>query len=59
MNPVLQATAESISFGWIGGVVTAAFIACFVGWTWWAFSPRNKQKFEEAARMPLSDGEDQ
>lgn len=59
MNPVLQVAAQAISHGWIGGVVTAVFIVWFVGWTWWAFSPKNKQRFEETARMPLSDGGDE
>jgi cytochrome c oxidase cbb3-type subunit 4 len=45
--------------GWLAGLVTVFFIVWFVGWTWWAFSPKNKEKFEEAARMPLSDGGDQ
>ncbi|UCD24266.1 MAG: cbb3-type cytochrome c oxidase subunit 3 [Gemmatimonadota bacterium] len=59
MNPLLREAAESISLGWLAGLVTVFFLAWFIGWTWWAFSPKNKQKFEEAARMPLSDGGDQ
>ena len=59
MNPLLQTAAESISLGWLAGLVTVFFTVWFIGWTWWAFSPKNKEKFEEAARMPLSDGGDQ
>ncbi|UCG89456.1 MAG: cbb3-type cytochrome c oxidase subunit 3 [Gemmatimonadota bacterium] len=48
-----------MSHGWLAGLVTVFFVAWFIGWTWWAFAPKNKQKFEKAARMPLSDGGDQ
>jgi cytochrome c oxidase cbb3-type subunit 4 len=58
VNPLLREAAESISLGWLAGLVTAFFIVWFIAWTWWAFSPKNKKKFEEAARMPLSDGGD-
>jgi cbb3-type cytochrome oxidase subunit 3 len=58
MNQVIQAAAESVQLGWLMGIMTIFFILWFVGWTWWAFSPRNKEKMEEAARMPLSDGGD-
>ena len=58
MNPLLREAAESIAFNWLGILMTLFFLACFIGLTWWAFSPKNKQKFEEAARMPLSDGGD-
>ena len=58
MNQVLQAAAESASLGWLMGFMTVFFLAWFIGWTVWAFHPRNKQRMEEAARMPLSDGGD-
>ncbi len=35
-------------------VVTMAF---FVGIVWWAYSSRQKQAFEEAAQLPLEDGD--
>ena len=39
----------------ISGIVTAFLLAVFVaGWAW-AWSPRRKQGFDEAARLPLSD----
>jgi cbb3-type cytochrome oxidase subunit 3 len=56
MNPVLQAAAEQVRLGWVLGVMTVVFLAWFVGWTVWAFLPRNRARFEEAARMPLTDG---
>jgi cbb3-type cytochrome oxidase subunit 3 len=58
MNQVIQAAAESVQLGWLMGIMTVFFIVWFVGWTWWAFSPRNKEKMEEAAKMPLADGGD-
>jgi cbb3-type cytochrome oxidase subunit 3 len=40
------------------GVMTAVFLVCFTGWTWWAYSRRNAAAMEDAARMPF-DGADQ
>jgi cytochrome c oxidase cbb3-type subunit IV len=40
----------------VSGIVTAVLLLVFVmGWTW-AWSPRRRQAFEEAARLPLDDG---
>jgi len=58
MNTAFKAAAETAQLGWIMGVMTALFIVCFVGWTWWAFSRRNRAYMDEAARMPLGDGGD-
>ncbi len=51
MNHVLAAAV--IDHAWILGVMTIVFIGCFVGWTWWAYSSANRERFEEAARLPL------
>jgi cbb3-type cytochrome oxidase subunit 3 len=58
MNPVFQAAGETARLGWVMGVMTAVFLACFTGWTWWAYSRRNAAAMEDAARMPF-DGADQ
>jgi cbb3-type cytochrome oxidase subunit 3 len=58
MNTAFRAAAENAQLGWIMGVMTALFLVCFVGWTWWAFARRNKAYMDEAGRMPLSDGDD-
>ena len=58
MNPILQAAAERVNLGWLMGLMTVFFLAWFIGWTVWAFHPKNKQRMEDAARMPLSDGGD-
>ena len=58
MNQVFQTAAERVSLGWLMGLLTVFFFAWFIGWTVWAFHPKNKQRLEEAARLPLSDGGD-
>jgi cbb3-type cytochrome oxidase subunit 3 len=58
MNPVFRAAAETAQLGWVMGILTALFLACFVGWAWWAYSSRNRQLMEQASRMPLTDGDD-
>lgn len=58
MNTVLQAGVRSIELGWLAGVMTAVFLAFFAGWTWWAFAKRNRARFEEAALLPLSNGDE-
>jgi cytochrome c oxidase cbb3-type subunit IV len=42
----------------VSGIVTAVLLVLFVaGWIW-AWSPRRKKDFEDAARLPLGeDGE--
>jgi cytochrome c oxidase cbb3-type subunit 4 len=37
----------------ISGIVTAILIAAFVGIFFWAWAPRRKQLFTEAAALPL------
>ena len=56
MNTAFQAAAETARLGWMMGALTVVFLLFFVGWTWWAYSSRNKQLMEQASRMPLSDG---
>ena len=41
----------------ISGIVTALLLVLFVGGWIWAWSPKRKQAFDEAARLPLDDGE--
>ncbi|WP_454828649.1 cbb3-type cytochrome oxidase subunit 3 [Pseudoxanthomonas wuyuanensis] len=42
----------------ISGIVTAVLLALFIGGWIWAWSPRRKREFEDAARLPLNDGEE-
>ena len=36
-------------------VITALAFASFLGIAWWAYSGARRQRFEEAARLPLDD----
>ncbi len=40
---------------WISASITLGFIALFLGTTIWAYSKKNRSKFEHAARLPLED----
>ena len=44
--------------GTLSGIITAIFVLVFIGIVWWAFSTRNKQRFEEDARLPFADDDD-
>ena len=44
--------------GTISVIITAIFVLVFIGIVWWAFSKRNKQRFEEDARLPFMDDDD-
>lgn len=35
--------------------ITAVSFVVFVGIVWWAWSARNKSRFEEAARLPFAE----
>jgi cbb3-type cytochrome oxidase subunit 3 len=45
------------SLGWLGGGLTALFLASFLGWTWFAYSPANRARHEAAGNLPL-EGDD-
>jgi cbb3-type cytochrome oxidase subunit 3 len=55
VNPLYKEAAQYVEYGWLMGVTTVLFLACFVGWTWWAYSSHNRERMEAAARMPLSE----
>jgi len=44
--------------GTLQGVATVLALLAFVGVVWWAWSGRQKQKFDQAARMPLEEDSD-
>ena len=56
MNTLTRAAAETVQGGWVLGVTTALFLAFFVAWTVWAYSPKRKAQLDEAARLPFLDG---
>ena len=39
----------------ISGIVTGLLLAAFVGIAAWAWSSRQRARFDEAARLPLDD----
>jgi len=39
----------------ISGVVTAVLLASFAGITVWAWSSRQRERFDDAAQLPLRD----
>jgi cytochrome c oxidase cbb3-type subunit 4 len=39
----------------VRGVITALSLACFVGIVIWAYSPRNRTRFEQDARLPFEE----
>jgi cbb3-type cytochrome oxidase subunit 3 len=58
MNPVLREATGFVQGAWLMGVMTALFFTCFIGWAWWAYAQRNRQKFEEAAMLSFTTGDD-
>ena len=41
----------------IAGLFTAALLVLFIGGWIWAWSPKRKREFEDAARLPLEDAD--
>lgn len=41
----------------VSGIVTALLLALFVGGWVWVWRPERKSEFDEAAQLPLADGE--
>ena len=58
MNPVLHEGVRNIQLGWISGVMTIVVIAFFIGWAYWAFAGANRDRFEAARRLPLTNGDE-
>lgn len=48
-----------MSFGLLHGLLTALLMVLFAGIVWWAFSSRQKQRFDEAANLPFADEDHQ
>jgi cytochrome c oxidase cbb3-type subunit 4 len=44
-----------MELGALRSLVTLLSLVLFVGIVWWAYARRNKSRFDEAARLPLSD----
>lgn len=58
MNPIVNAASGASELGWLMGITTVVFVATFAYWTWWAYTARNKARWEADSRLPLNDGGD-
>jgi cbb3-type cytochrome oxidase subunit 3 len=58
LNPILKLGAESISLEWLLGFMTVFFLATFLAWVWWAYTPKHKKMMDEAAMLPFTDGDE-
>lgn len=56
MNTLTRAASDTVQGGMLMGIMTVLFLAFFIGWIIWAYSPARKQAFDEAARIPFTDG---
>lgn len=46
-----------MDFGLIGSAVTVIFFLLFVGIVWWAYHKDNRDKYEQAGRLPFEEDE--
>jgi cbb3-type cytochrome oxidase subunit 3 len=56
MNPIINAASDSAELGWLMGITTAVFLAAFLFWVWWAWTAKNRARWEADSRLPLNDG---
>jgi cytochrome c oxidase cbb3-type subunit IV len=48
-----------MSFGVVHGLLTLLLMILFGVIVWWAYSGRQKKRFDEAANLPFADENDQ
>ena len=56
MNPLIEQASESIGLGVLATIMTILFMVGFFAWVWYAYRPANRQKFEDAAKLPFEEG---
>ncbi|WP_201585516.1 cbb3-type cytochrome oxidase subunit 3 [Psychrobacter jeotgali] len=44
-----------MGIGELQTIATVSAFVAFVGVAWWAYSPKNKKRFEEDAKLALDD----
>ena len=44
-----------MNWGGLHSIATVAAFIAFIGIAWWAYSPKNKKRFEEDAQLALDD----
>lgn len=59
MSPMLHQLTDGASGGLLMAGMTVFFVLFFVAFALWAWSPGNRRFMEQAARIPLDDGEGQ
>jgi cytochrome c oxidase cbb3-type subunit 4 len=58
MNPLKEAAVDAVSGTWVMAAMTVLFLALFLGLVVWAYAKRNRARFDEAAKLPLTTAED-
>ena len=44
-----------MGIGELQSIATVSAFVAFIGVAWWAYSPKNKKRFEEDAQLALDD----
>ena len=44
-----------MEMNWFRGAMTVIWMVLFLGIAWWAYSPKQKKRFDEASRLALDD----
>lgn len=46
-----------MNWGVLHSIATVGAFIVFIGIVWWAYSPKNKKRFEEDAQLALDDNQ--
>lgn len=46
-----------MNWGVLHSIATVGAFVAFIGVVWWAYSPKNKKRFEEDAQLALDDSQ--
>ncbi|MCG7412124.1 CcoQ/FixQ family Cbb3-type cytochrome c oxidase assembly chaperone [Moraxella nonliquefaciens] len=46
-----------MNWGVLHSIATVVAFFAFIGVAWWAYSPKNKKRFEEDAQLALDDNQ--
>ena len=49
--------AQAVGLAEILVVLLYLLLVVFLGWVWWAYTPRHKAMMDEAALLPFTDGD--
>lgn len=44
-----------MEMNWFRALMTVIWMVLFLGIAWWAYSPKQKKRFDEASRLALDD----